>query len=239
MKIRNGFVSNSSSSSFLVIFPHAPASKEDIKDMLFGDGYTMDDLWDGNTLEELSQRIFSDCDGSTTDKEILETLEERLESFICSSLSEEYSWGSPPSIQTLCGTNRDLYTKAYIAYADYEEQQNDFNKLHDDLDAQFKLKFGPVNWKIESEVQVYWEGRKEFMNSQSDLIAADKAKEKTYKKALSAIKKCAKEDFEFLKKDNYNCFFLVAEYGDHERFGRTIEQCDVFRKVPHIRNNHH
>jgi len=37
MKIRNGFVSNSSSSSFVVIFPREPKSASDVKEMLFKD----------------------------------------------------------------------------------------------------------------------------------------------------------------------------------------------------------
>lgn len=36
MKIRNGFVSNSSSSSFLVAFPRNPKSAKDVQDMVFG-----------------------------------------------------------------------------------------------------------------------------------------------------------------------------------------------------------
>lgn len=37
MKVRNGFVSNSSSSSFIVAFPHLPTSLEDLKTILFDD----------------------------------------------------------------------------------------------------------------------------------------------------------------------------------------------------------
>ncbi len=36
MKIRKGFVSNSSSSSFIIAFPHRPKSVEDLKEMMFG-----------------------------------------------------------------------------------------------------------------------------------------------------------------------------------------------------------
>lgn len=38
MKVRTGFVSNSSSSSFIVAFPHKPKDVNDVKKMLFGKG---------------------------------------------------------------------------------------------------------------------------------------------------------------------------------------------------------
>ena len=37
MKVRAGFVSNSSSSAFLIALPHMPKSAEELKDMMFGD----------------------------------------------------------------------------------------------------------------------------------------------------------------------------------------------------------
>ena len=45
MKIRNGFVSNSSSSSFIVIFPRAPTSAEDLHELLFGKSHLVIDAY--------------------------------------------------------------------------------------------------------------------------------------------------------------------------------------------------
>jgi len=48
MKVRNGFVSNSSSSSFIVIFPRAPTSAEDLHELLFGKEHVLFDSYDGD-----------------------------------------------------------------------------------------------------------------------------------------------------------------------------------------------
>jgi len=46
MKVRKGFVSNSSSSSFVVAFPKKPRYMEDVKEMLFGDKEDYDNPFD-------------------------------------------------------------------------------------------------------------------------------------------------------------------------------------------------
>jgi len=58
MKIRNGFVSNSSSSSFVVAFPHKPNDVDDLMSMLgYKDGYNIT-AWGGD--ESISSRTVAE-----------------------------------------------------------------------------------------------------------------------------------------------------------------------------------
>jgi hypothetical protein len=61
MKIRNGFVSNSSSSSFLVLFPKEPKSVEDVKDIIFDkDQTTFFGPYDGSwSVEQVAETIWN------------------------------------------------------------------------------------------------------------------------------------------------------------------------------------
>ena len=62
MKIRNGFVSNSSSSSFVVIFPKEPKNAEDVKKMLFKEEQYYYDPWNEDkwTTEEVAETVWED-----------------------------------------------------------------------------------------------------------------------------------------------------------------------------------
>jgi len=61
MKTRNGFVSNSSSSSFIVFFPKEPKSAEDVKNILFNEDQTVygcyDDLY---SVDQVAETVWND-----------------------------------------------------------------------------------------------------------------------------------------------------------------------------------
>ena len=76
MKIRNGFVSNSSSSSFIIAFKEKPKSAEELKEILYSEKDTL--YWDDdyNMPTELAAKIiFNDLDQSVSEEEMLEELD--------------------------------------------------------------------------------------------------------------------------------------------------------------------
>jgi hypothetical protein len=63
MKIRNGFVSNSSSSSFVVAFDKTPLNVDEMRKLLFGEDRSHRNEWDdseGFSTWELAERVFDD-----------------------------------------------------------------------------------------------------------------------------------------------------------------------------------
>jgi len=73
MKTRNGFVSNSSSSSFVVVFPEEPKSPEDVKKHIFNgvDGEMSLDYYDYSlSHDEISNQVFAKCKHKATKEEL-------------------------------------------------------------------------------------------------------------------------------------------------------------------------
>lgn len=66
MKIRNGFVSNSSSSSFIVVFDKKPSSVEELQKLLFGDNDVYDGPYSGSwPAKEVAEVVWKDLQGQS------------------------------------------------------------------------------------------------------------------------------------------------------------------------------
>ena len=97
MKIRNGFVSNSSSSSFVVAFPSIPKSVQELKEMLFGDEktYSAGEWGEGKwSTEEVAETVWQDFQGQKplTKEEAIEEIEGSWY-LGCPNLSDYYKDG--------------------------------------------------------------------------------------------------------------------------------------------------
>ncbi len=71
MKIRNGFVSNSSSSSFVVAFPHKPKSAEDVHEMMFNgkEGKIQPyEFVEKLSYSQIAKRVWNDIKTKSKDK---------------------------------------------------------------------------------------------------------------------------------------------------------------------------
>jgi hypothetical protein len=90
MKIRTGFVANSSSSSFLVRFPEWPKDCEVIKKLLFGDEEEIHDPWYGggktkDVANYIYEKFWADNDFTTASLgQILDVMIEKEE--------DNYDW---------------------------------------------------------------------------------------------------------------------------------------------------
>lgn len=68
MKIRNGFVSNSSSSSFIVTFPREPKSAGDVHEMMFPKGEENIDYYDNEmSSTQAAHRVWEDVQDQQPD----------------------------------------------------------------------------------------------------------------------------------------------------------------------------
>ena len=82
MKIRNGFVSNSSSSSFIVVFDKRPDSVEELKDMMFPNNKNEDTLCyygEPETISTIVETVYKDIEYQ--EKGNISSLSELMNSF--------------------------------------------------------------------------------------------------------------------------------------------------------------
>lgn len=138
MKIRHGFVSNSSSSSFIVAFPKEPKSFDDVKEVLFGDSNIFINPYDDDNFSalEVSDTVFEDIKKQKPNnkKEILKSFggyidgSPDLGSF---KKGNEYDWdGYYKASEDFCKKNADKFIKenkgSFIYTFEYSDNEGDY-----------------------------------------------------------------------------------------------------------------
>ena len=102
MKIRKGFVSNSSSSSFIVMFPRVPTSVDDVAKMLFGGKSTV--FVGSYPVKQVAETVFNDIQGQK-----MNDLEKAIELL-------SHSWDCPVKYEDYQTDLNDWKTMNHGAY---------------------------------------------------------------------------------------------------------------------------
>jgi predicted transcriptional regulator len=235
MKIRNGFVSNSSSSSFIVAFPHKPADPNDILYMLnifpsahLSYDYEEEISEDDPTWEETAIFLY----GLTLNSQL--NTEDNYEIFhIMKNRYYHNDFHYSNSIKTDARCCWGYFGQPFFAidgelfmkYINLELERKELNKkghMRDDFDE-----------------YIHDEG--------GDFVRDSKVAEalrKLEKEIEELIDEMAKKDLEAFKNIAGNSFITIFEFGDSHgiqgRLGSRLENCKMaFENVLYIKVSNH
>jgi len=261
MKTRNGFVSNSSSSSFVVAFPKRPKTLEEVKKFLFGDKNAEGEVeyYDSKIpVDQVAEQVLRDI------QDIKRSLsKKRIVKKFCSGWRYHYWVNGSDDFDIVDGV--PVFTKKYfdgegepyfgndkkaleelrIVEIEHNEKQKDYWEQYHYHQDRMKSKLGP---------QPDYSDKKAYKDYKTKLDAIEKQDKEWqefrnnnnrfdddyWKKNKELTQKCAEADVEEFLEDNKGCFITSFEYSDNDGdFFCLMEHGDIFKNLNHVRFNHH
>jgi hypothetical protein len=212
MKIRNGFVSNSSSSSFIVAFKRLPETVEELKEMLFGDNNFVSFYDEKASALEVASRVFNDLAKQAKDLSVSEVIDRAASGVLY------YDNGS---FLSMLERNNSISW-----YEFYKEEE-------DKVDQQMRDKYGANvdRYTINRDKDHKIISAREKKRWQKKIDDAHKKADEKHKTAVNDfVKKWLKE--------NPKSKIRIFHYSDNQ--GETLlEHGEIFAALPNLRISHH
>jgi hypothetical protein len=255
MKIRTGFVSNSSSSSFIVAFPHKPTSSTEVLNMLFSknsSGFLHEPYGEGKVAHTtIADTVFGDIQNA--DKLTAASIKSEFSSRYYVHDGKMYYAGSPYH-----GTDKKLVEKLITLNEKYESDSRKCREAQRELiianvgkAPKYAYK-GGTDWNTkqpysDKDIEVYEEYTakiNKFEKTNPEYIALDKQESeicRTYWAESGKISdELAEADYKAFKKDNEGKYLTSLTYSDNDgSYGCLMEHGGVFDNIPHVRISHH
>jgi len=139
MKIRFGFVSNSSSSAFIVAFPHVPKNAKDVKQVLFGDKEAFPKPYDEGSIStnDIAKQVWGDIKAQKPNQ--TDTIKETVRRGWFDGHPDHEKYKIPPKPQptsVVCNGTEIIKARVRDEY-DWKKYEADCDKIADKIASDF------------------------------------------------------------------------------------------------------
>ena len=255
MKIRTGFVSNSSSSSFIVAFPRKPKSKEDVLSMMFGknvDGFVNSSYGEEKISNEIiAKTVFTDI--TKTKQATATSIKDDFANRYYVYDGKMFHRGS-----SYFGTDNSIVEELIILNETYEREslkiRNAMRKLlnsHMPPPVKYACKNGtnhttkkPFTKQEIAAYNAYIKKQETFEATNAEYLTLSKQENNMYvayrNKSEELSRKLAEIDYNAFKTANENKYIVNLTYSDNDgTLGAIMEHGDIFTNLNHVRISNH
>ena len=262
MKMRNGFVSNRSSSSFIVAFPRKPESEKDVLDFMFGG---KEGGVDGLSYRQVAEQVYNDM--KIVRRMTLNMLVEELQGLYHYYPSGNvFFWGGERDADGgSWPQKRDRYFcsdaklaeefKKIVIKRDMKNKELS-DREREIISSRFKIEEVPIAYKggtnfklnrpyTDNEVKAYDNYMTSliyFRETDPEFLKFEEDRKNHWRESGNSIRnicsKLAQKDAKNFMSDNKGKYIFVVNYGN-ESGDAVLEQGNIFRNVSHLVVSHH